>query len=419
MRTARPARRRPSAADQLLGLIDLLYRAAAAGTAWDVFLERLGSVTGSEVVPFLVWNYDHRDGQCLRVFPLDAELIAEYQSWAPKNAYVRPEPRLETGQVRVIPASAPFVRDSEFLNEWLRPRVGVGHNLASCIASTDAYSIHLSPLRDPRRVEYGDDDVRLMRALVPHVMRAVSIEQRLGGVTLERAGLSEALDRIATGVLLLDERGRVTLFNRTAGELVRRGDGLAIDRAQQLVAARPVDTAALRRAIVGACTTGAAERSEDASPLHAGNALLVSRPSGRRALQLTVSPLRVRVPVLAGEPPRAIVLVADPDARPVPSEEVWRRLFALTPAEARLAGLLVSGMRVHECSDALAVSQATVRTHLKRLIHKTGSRTQSDLMRALVVGPGLAEPADRGGDVETAAAPGRVAVRSAQKPARA
>jgi DNA-binding CsgD family transcriptional regulator len=400
-------------------LIDLLYRAAAAGTAWDTFLERLGSVTGSEVVPFLVWDYASRDGQCLRVFPLAADLVAEYQSWAPKNAYVRPEPRLQTGQVRVIPASAPFVRDSEFLNEWLRPRVGVGHNLASCIASTDSYSIHLSPLRDSRRVEYGDDDVRLMRALVPHVMRAVSIEQRLGGVTLERAGLSEALDRIATGVLLLDERGRVTLFNRAAGDLLRRGDGLAIDRAQQLVAARPLDTAVLRRVIVGACTTGAVERSEDAAALHAGNALLVARPSGRRPLQLTVSPLRMRVPVLAGAPPRAIVLIADPDARPVPTEEVWRRLFGLTPAEARLAALLASGLRVDECSDALAVSQATVRTHVKRLLHKTGSRTQSDLMRALVVGPWLTECSARDADVETVDPAGRDPVVSVQKPARA
>lgn len=402
MRPARPAQlRRPSAADQLLDLVELLYRAAAAGAAWDGFLERLGSVTGSEVVPFLVWDYGSRDGQCLRVFPLDAALVAEYQSWAPKNAYVRPEPRLQTGQVRVIPASAPFVRDSEFLNEWLRPRVGVGHNLASCIASTDTYSIHLSPLRDPRRAEYGGEEVRLMRALVPHVMRAVSIEQRLGGVTLERAGLSEALDRIATGVVLLDERGRVTLFNRAAGDLLRRGDGVAIDREHQLVASRPVDTAAMRRAIVGACTTGAAGRRDAAGGLDAGSALLVARPSGRRALQVTVSPLRVHVPILAGAPPRAIVLIADPDARPVPTEEVWRRLFGLTAAEGRVALLLAAGMRVQECADALAVSQATVRTHLKRLIHKTGSRTQSDLMRVLIVGPWLGEPAARNdGDVE-------------------
>ena len=60
--------------------------------------------------------------------------------------------------------------------------------------------------------------------------------------------------------------------------------------------------------------------------------------------------------------------------------------------------LLASGMRVAECADALAVGEATIRTHLKRLIHKTGSRTQSDLMRALVAGPALGALPDR--DVE-------------------
>ena len=402
MRPHHPAPRRkpaPGVAEQILGLLELLYRAAAAGTAWDAFLERLGSVTASEVVPFLVWDYARRDGQCLRVFPLDADLVAEYQSWAPKNAYVRPEPRLATGQVRVIPATAAFVRDSEFLNEWLRPRVGVGHNLASCIASTDAYSIHLSPLRDSRKREYGGDEVALLRALVPHVMRAVTIEQRLGGLALERAGVAEALDRLPTGVVLLDERGRVSFANRTAEDVLRRRDGIAIDRERQLCASRPIDGAALRRAVAGACATGSAVR-HDGGGLDAGGALLVARPSGRRPLQVTVSPLRLHVPLLAGAPPRALVLIADPDATRVPLEDVWRRLFGLTAAEARLAKLLVTGLRPQECAVALSVGEATVRTHLKRLIHKTGSRTQADLMRALVAGPTLGELPDPDGAIE-------------------
>lgn len=348
-------------------------------------------------MPFLVWDYGRHDGQCLRVFPLDAVLIAEYQSWAPKNAYVRQDPRLQTGQVRLIPASAPFVRDSEFLNDWLRPRLGVGHNLASCIASTETYSIHLSPLRDSRRREYGREEVALMQALVPHVSRAVTIEQRLGGITLEHAGLSEALDRLPTGVVLLDERGRVTVFNRAAAELLRHGDGLSVDREQQLCAARGSDTASLRRAIVGACATGAMERAGGGG-FHPGSALLLARPSGRRPLQVTVAPLRLRVPILAGAPPRALVLIADPDARAIPLEDVWRGLFGLTAAEARVAKLLAAGMRVAECVDALAVGEATIRTHLKRLMHKTASRTQADLMRALIAGPVLGAPPD--GDVE-------------------
>jgi PAS domain-containing protein len=144
----------------------------------------------------------------------------------------------------------------------------------------------------------------LMRALVPHVMRAVTIEQRLGGLALERAGVAEALDRLPTGVLLLDERGRVTFANRTAEDLLRRGDGLAIDRERQLCASRPADGAALRRTVAGACATGAALR-HDGGGLAAGGVLLVARPSGRRPLQVTVSPLRLQVPVLVGAPPRA------------------------------------------------------------------------------------------------------------------
>jgi DNA-binding CsgD family transcriptional regulator len=200
------------------------------------------------------------------------------------------------------------------------------------------------------------------------------------------AGVTEALDRVATAVLLLDERGRVTVFNRAAGELLRRGEGLTLERDRQLRAAVTADGAALRRAIVGACSTGAATSDDGGAPWHAGSALLVARPRGR-PLQVTVSPLRLTVPILAGAPPRAIVLIADPDARPASSGEVWRRLFGFTAAESRVAALLATGLRVQDCADALPVGEATIRTHLKRLLHKTGSRTQSDLMRALIVGP--------------------------------
>ena len=137
-----------------------------------------------------------------------------------------------------------------------------------------------------------------------------------------------------------------------------------------------------------------AARHEGSGGFHPGSALLLARPSGRRPLQVTVSPLRLRVPILAGAPPRALVLVADPDARVLPLEDVWRQLFGLTAAETRVAKLLSIGLHVPECAAALAVGEATIRTHLKRLIHKTGSHTQSDLMRALVAGPALGAPPD-------------------------
>ena len=96
----------------------------------------------------------------------------------------------------------------------------------------------------------------------------------------------------------------MTVFNRAAADLLRRGDGLSVDReAATAAAARDPDTSALRRAVVGACATGAMERHEGGGGFHPGSALL-ARPSGRRPLQVTVAPLRLRVPILAGAPPR-------------------------------------------------------------------------------------------------------------------
>ena len=43
--------------------------------------------------------------------------------------------------------------------------------------------------------------------------------------------------------------------------------------------------------------------------------------------------------------------------------------------------LLVQGMTVAEVADTLGISLATARTHLARLLDKTGSSRQADLVR--------------------------------------
>jgi DNA-binding CsgD family transcriptional regulator len=44
---------------------------------------------------------------------------------------------------------------------------------------------------------------------------------------------------------------------------------------------------------------------------------------------------------------------------------------------------------VDEIAEALDVGVATVRTHVQRLLAKTGTRRQSELVRLLVSGPWL------------------------------
>jgi DNA-binding CsgD family transcriptional regulator len=65
-----------------------------------------------------------------------------------------------------------------------------------------------------------------------------------------------------------------------------------------------------------------------------------------------------------------------------------RKLYKLTPAEGRIADLLLEGLEVREVSQRLGVTLETARFHVKRVLAKTGVRRQSELVRLMLGLPG-------------------------------
>jgi DNA-binding NarL/FixJ family response regulator len=55
----------------------------------------------------------------------------------------------------------------------------------------------------------------------------------------------------------------------------------------------------------------------------------------------------------------------------------------LTPRESRIAALAMDGMRNHEIADELGISRNTMKTHVRRLLEKTGAADLSDVRRSL------------------------------------
>ncbi|MEQ1593406.1 MAG: helix-turn-helix transcriptional regulator [Thiobacillus sp.] len=74
-----------------------------------------------------------------------------------------------------------------------------------------------------------------------------------------------------------------------------------------------------------------------------------------------------------------------------------RRFYALTPMEAKLAAALVAGDSLKEFAERAQIGEATVRTHMKHVLAKTGVRRQAELVRIIITGPAmLCCPAGRG-----------------------
>jgi PAS domain S-box-containing protein len=74
-----------------------------------------------------------------------------------------------------------------------------------------------------------------------------------------------------------------------------------------------------------------------------------------------------------------ILIVTTLSAKGVPSLNLVQSLFALAPAEARVATLVGSGLSPRQAAKKLGISEGNVRTTLKRVFARVGVSRQSEL----------------------------------------
>ena len=216
-----------------------------------------------------------------------------------------------------------------------------------------------------------------MCTLLPHFRRALQVHDRLSESAVRASAFEETLDRLTTGAVLVDPESIVLFANKAARSILNERDGLIEDRGR-LWTPRAAGADALRNLI------GGAARTSTANGFSSGGLLVLNRPSGRRPLQLLVSPLS-RAAEAQGTA-SAVIFIIDP-ARPVRAVDMrTREAHGFSRAESAVAALLLQDKTVREISDVLCVSANTVRFHLKQMLGKTNTRRQGELVRLLIIG---------------------------------
>jgi len=374
----------------VLHLVDLVYEAALDPARWNACLTALCEATHSVAAALTVHDHAEATRRNLWWANTDPELIAEDEAWAARNPFILAgAPHLRTGFVcrshEIIDARD--VKRTPYFHEYLR-RVDFLEHIAACVVRERDVSSMLFLPRHVAQQPHDTSDVALVRALLPHLQRALAIHRRFEALAGVSAAVSEVLDRLPFGVVLLDDQRRSLLVNRAAQAAIDANDGLGLARDGGVRAHAATPQAKLSRLIEDACATGSG------NGLAAGGTLLVSRPSGKRAFAVLVTPLRVSDQRFGTPHPVAALFVSDPERDGADPHEILRRLYGFTPAESAVAWLLLAGKRVSDITDALAITENTARTHVKRVLAKADCRTQAELVRVLLSGPvALASPA--------------------------
>jgi DNA-binding CsgD family transcriptional regulator len=115
---------------------------------------------------------------------------------------------------------------------------------------------------------------------------------------------------------------------------------------------------------------------------HAGRGrignVIIARRENKRPILIKVLPVHgaARSPFLGA---RFILSFRDLDAVRRTSLDVLAELFALTPAEARVASMIAAGSSPEEVADDLNLARETVRNQIKAIFGKTDTHRQNEL----------------------------------------
>ncbi|USX16571.1 PAS domain-containing protein [Oxalobacteraceae bacterium OTU3CAMAD1] len=216
--------------------------------------------------------------------------------------------------------------------------------------------------------DFSAAQVARFAALAPHVRQACELQLALGVQAERQRRLHQQLDQLRAGMLMCDGAGRVQWHNRSAGALLRAGDGIDL-RDGRLRLARRDDAERLRGLI-----------ADVAEGRRASAFLTLGGGGGPLHVALQSPPVAA-----AGRVDGVVFLVLTrAGAGAAMSPEAIACLFGLSGAEARLAAGLVAGNTLEQYAAQRGVGIGTVRGQVKQVFAKTGATRQAELVGLLL-----------------------------------
>jgi DNA-binding CsgD family transcriptional regulator len=365
---------------QFLDAVDRLYAAALDSAEWRDFLSTTAAMFGADNAYVSRIQHDNRalDYVVLHQPNWNAVSVGRYAALMdedPRMPAFRGNPFRPLHCRLVAPEKR--LHASRTYNEALKP-LGIEYTMVVGLPESAGVTRYLGFTRGPSADAFDAGDLSLLHELVPHLQRAFAIRCGIERQRRQPTTAEWILERLPFCVLTADIAGKVLQMNAAARDFLSARRGLRLVNGY-LRADRGADQDKLEHALSAIRAAGRGEAPAPQPVLLTANgadapvALMVSVPTADMGAAVEMGP----------DGGVAVISIAHVPARPAADQEAMLRLFGLSPAQARLAALLVSGHSVKEAAALLGIAENSARQCLKIIFSKTGIRRQADLVRVL------------------------------------
>jgi DNA-binding CsgD family transcriptional regulator/PAS domain-containing protein len=266
--------------------------------------------------------------------------------------------------------------NGRFFKEWSAPQNY--HDYVGTILLRRPNAIYtLAFGRTKETPLFGDDDLEILDFITPHVVKALTISERLNTFEREKAELLLTFDSLASPLILVDREFKIRQINSAASTLLQKSEGI-----YQVRDVLHFNDPILQKEFRAAQYLQTGHASTFKSKL--ANGMQIS------ALAQNIRTGRVNS---ATRDERILIMFDHAKTRALPSAEIITRKYDLTVAELRVLLRLVDGATIKSAAEDLGLSTSTIKTHIAHLFQKTGTNRQSQLLRVISEEPVKTAPA--------------------------
>jgi len=356
--------------------LDDIYAAAEDPGHWATVLSTLTDHLSGSGGGLHAGNVDGTGFSFGATCRVDPECLVEYSQYYysvnPLNSALARVPVGQAVPDQRLVAPRDMER-TEFLNDHGR-RFDYAGSITLVLARDSQHEACLGVLRNFRSDVFSDEQVSFVQRLGPHIRRAIDLNRRLAGMQNDRAPLETALGSLETAILVVDRVGVICYCNAAGEKLLEKRDGLKVSRGRLYAA-----NASAQNALAGLMRTALAEKGAR------GGSIPVPRQYSTRPLLVKVMPIAQRSEFwLSKTMPCAILFISDPDPLAVKVADEGMDAYGLTPSERGLLNELIAGRSLREAADILQITRATSRNRLARIMNKTHTHRQSELIQLVL-----------------------------------
>jgi DNA-binding CsgD family transcriptional regulator len=370
----------PHSADQLDRTISNIYDAAVDSQLWPKALAEILRYVGNSGTHLWLMNGEtsevthsiHVGMPDKMIEEYNGEVIKECPRWAnarrhPHRTFLFDYQHIEERQIDSNEYYHWLQSKGDQIRYYLGGRLRVGNNL-------DGFQSLAF-----RKKEGHSQKKHLERfsQVLPHVQHAIQIGQRLGTWNFLARSALEVLNKLAHGVVILDESGKNIAVNCCAERLLSRPYRIALTGNRL----KAFDAAADQQlhVLIGHCAATAAGKGK-----FEGGTVRIPSDLQAATLNLHVYPLKLPLETFNGSRSAVVVFFKDPMEANAIDDTVLKTTFGLTAAERRLTVMLLQGTTMKESGKNLKVSPNTAQSQLKSVFSKVGVHRQAELIRVLL-----------------------------------